>query len=222
MKKFTSAVLAFAMLLSATLCSTSASALDTSAAVPQPNVTVVNLSENATAQKVQEIVDSTMVGFKRDDGSIIPVESVITIDDVSVPTYAGRMTQDENVYQVTVSAIVDGEQKRVSDSDKKNNDNVVASATLKMVWIDGPGLQNAIRDISGTLSVTKGTVTSAVVRWGEGTQSALQWESRDVTGKAAFGYLVEYQAISPKADYTIDFKGESWPLYMCVASSIFQ
>lgn len=224
MKRFMSLLLAMAMLfaLSAPALALDTSALDTSVVAPQSDMVVVNLSGSITSQEVQKIVDSTIVGLKKDDGTIVPVESVLTIEDVPVFTYANRMAQNENAYRVTVSATIEGDEKFVSKSDDNNSDYVTASALLQMIWIDGPGLQNAIKEVSGSLRVEKGTVTSATVRWGEGTQAASNWERRDVIGRSSFSYTANYQAIAPKADYQVEFKNSSWPLYMCVASSIFQ
>lgn len=190
MKRFMSLLLAMAMLfaLSAPALALDTSALDTSVVAPQSDMVVVNLSGSITSQEVQKIVDSTIVGLKKDDGTIVPVESVLTIEDVPVFTYANRIAQNENAYRVTVSATIEGDEKFVSKSDDNNSDYVTASALLQMIWIDGPGLQNAIKEVSGSLRVEKGTVTSATVRWGEGTQAASNWERRDVIGRSSFSY----------------------------------
>ena len=75
MKRFMSLLLAMAMLfaLSAPALALDTSALDTSVVAPQSDMVVVNLSGSITSQEVQKIVDSTIVGLKKYDGTIVPV-----------------------------------------------------------------------------------------------------------------------------------------------------
>lgn len=180
-KKMMSFVLAMAVCLS---LSTPAMALDEPSVDSTPSVKVVNLSEDITAQELQKIVSSTCAYTMQDDGTIIPIDSVITIEDASLEYCAERTLSAQKAYKVTLSATASNE-KIVVDSGSKNTSDIQASATLEMIWIDNFGLNNNIKSVSGSIHVIKGKVSEAVVQWGDGWVAG-GYEKRDVTNKTSY------------------------------------
>lgn len=211
-------ILAMAMCLS---LSTTALALEKPYVDSAPSVEVVNLSENITDQELQEIVSSTCAYTIQDDGTTVPIDSVITIKDISLDHCAERMFSNQKAYEVTLSATVSNE-KNVYDDGEKNTSNVQATAELRMTWIDNFGPSNAIKSVYGSRTVTKGTVTSAVVGWKE-FSTPREMVKKDVTHYSAFHYDCEnFVCIKPTAFYEIHFAGEAWPIYLQVTSSVLQ
>ncbi|BAK99161.1 hypothetical protein OBV_19630 [Oscillibacter valericigenes Sjm18-20] len=211
-KKLTSLALALVMCLSLYI---PAFALDNSPD-SNPEVRVVNHSDSITAQELQEIVSSTSAYLTLKDGTAVPVDSVVTVEDIAAPD----VSPNQNSYKVTLSATASSD-KIVSDSAEKNG-SVTASATLELIWVDGPELDNVIKKVSGTLNVVKGTVSEATVRYGIGWVSALQWTSKDVTGKTSFSYSPNLTVQCPKADYSIVFEEAMVAMSLSVSSSVFQ
>lgn len=220
-KKLTSLALALVMCLSLYI---PAFALDNSPD-SNPEVRVVNHSDSITAQELQEIVSSTSAYLTLKDGTAVPVDSVVTVEDIAAPDVspnqnAYNVSANQNSYKVTLSATASSD-KIVSDSAEKNG-SVTASATLELIWVDGPELDNVIKKVSGTLNVVKGTVSEATVRYGIGWVSALQWTSKDVTGKTSFSYSPNLTVQCPKADYSIVFEEAMVAMSLSVSSSVFQ
>lgn len=219
-KKVMSFILAMVMCFSLRI---PAMALDAPSVDPAPSVEVVNLSDDITAQALQEIVSSTCAYTIQEDGTAIPVDSVITIEDVSLAQGVERMSSDQKAYQITLSTTFSSEnEKEVSDYGDKDSSIVQATAELKMVWVDGPGLSNYIKTVRGSRTVTKGSVTSAVVGWKE-FSSPRNMVKKDVTTIASFYYnCQEYLCVKPTAFYEIHFSGDSFSIYLQTTASVFQ
>lgn len=189
----------------------------------QANIEIVNLSSNIGEEEIQKITDSVSANLVYEDGSEVPVNTVVTIEDISTLNSKMRTMSndaDSNSYQVTVSASAD--QKITSDSADKNTSKVVASATLQLIWTDNTGLNNVIDKVSGTRTVTKGTVSSATLKYGDGYRSSILWTTKDVTNMKSFSYSPNKTAADPSASYSILFKESSVALSLSVSSSIFQ
>ena len=198
-------------------------------AVAQPSqtndatVTVVNLSDSITTHEIDEIVSSTHACIKQKDGTVIPIESVVTIEDISEPSYYSNNTPDQKSYKVTVNATAsDGVDKIVSNSGNKNNENVNATATLTLVWTDGPGLENVIKEVSGTIRVDKGRITSSYVDWGNGWETAVNWHREQLRDVPRFVFYPTMKVPCPKDMYTIIFANDFLSLTVIVSSSVFQ
>lgn len=220
-KKVMSFALAIALSLS---LSTTVLATDNPSTDFSPNVTVVNLSNNLPDQELQEIVDSTGAYIKQDDGTIVPVSSTITVEDIPVTNRSRDTTSVENAYKVTINATLseDGNDKNVTDSKDKNSSAARATATLTIVWTDNFGIDNVFKEVSGSLRVDKGTVESAELRYGDSLTSALNWRTLDVKGRNEFSYYPNMTTPCPVADYSIKFEGDGFTLYVHVSSSMFQ
>lgn len=220
-KKVMSFALAIALCLS---LSTTVLATNNPSTDFSPNVTVVNLSNNLPDQELQEIVDSTVAYIKQDDGTIAPVSSTITVEDIPVTNRSRNTTSVENTYKVTINATLseDDNDKNVTNSKDKNSSAARATATLTIVWTDNLGPENEFKEVSGSLRVDKGTVESAELRYGDSLVSALKWRTVDVTGRDEFAYYPNWTTPCPVADYSIKFEGDGVTLYVHVSSSIFQ
>ena len=222
-KKLLSLAVAGAMMLSTMVVS--AGAVDVNHDVQSPaldsNVTIVNLSDNITSQQIQEIASATSACIKQKDGTTIPVNSVVTVEDVSMPVGLADTDSIPSAYKVTLSATASNEKEVYDNGDKKGADFDV-SATLGMIWIDGPGLDNVIKEVSGVRVVKKGTIDSAKVQWGDGWKSALTWTSKNVINRSTFLYRPNETVSCPKASYSIIPKGALVSLDLTVSSSVFQ
>ena len=148
-KKVMSFALAIALCLS---LSTTVLATNNPSTDFSPNVTVVNLSNNLPDQELQEIVDSTVAYIKQDDGTIAPVSSTITVEDIPVTNRSRNTTSVENAYKVTINATLseDDNDKNVTNSKDKNSSAARATATLTIVWTDNLGPENEFKEVSGT------------------------------------------------------------------------
>lgn len=103
----------------------------------------------------------------QEDGTEIPVDVMVTITELPQP-YHARQNANEKQYKITATM---SETKIKSDSSDWNTNEVVASQTLTMTWTDVPGNKNTIDNLSGSISVLKGTQDSSVVSWGQGSGS---------------------------------------------------
>lgn len=216
--------------------STSALAVDNG--VFTAEVTVVNLSNEITDEMLQEIVNSTSACLISEDGTTIPIDSVVTVEDVTSTEefefVNSDIIRDASVpckaYKVAVSA--KASDKTVVDSGSKNGSGYNGSATLELVWVDGPGLNNVIKKVSGSVTCYNNTtVEDAYVAWGNGWQSQAGWPEVDLTSKfanATNGKKVEYEewpdetVPCPKAISSTLFKGASSYLSLSASSSVFQ
>ena len=114
------------------------------------------------------------------------------------------------------------DEKIVADSGEKNGGTYNVAATLQMIWIDGPGLDNVIKEVSGTSRVLKGTMASAEVQWGNGWKSAVTWTSKNVINRSSFLYRPNETVPCPKAQYAIMMNGAMSDLVLTVSSSVLQ
>lgn len=197
------------------------------------NIEVVNLSQNIDAREIEEIKESVVSNIICEDGTEIPMTTVVTIEDASVSSNARAYSANaNNSYKITVSATADttqdttsaGNNSRKIDSDSadRNSKGVVASITLQLTWTDLSGVNNRLDKVSGSLTKTKGTVTKASLRYGDGYRSAILWTSKNVIGKTSFSYSPKMTAIDPSADYAVNFAESSVQLYVSVSASVFQ
>lgn len=224
-KKITALLLTIAMFVSMMVPAYALDTADTTDISDDPKVTLVNLSTKITTQELDKIMDSVGAKMVMKDGTVIPIDCVVTVEDVTeeISPVSQYSASSEKSYRVTVQA--DATDKTSDDKGKQSGSDYDISATLKMTWTDGSGTNNILKDVSGTLTVVKGTVSSGQLRWGDGMTSALIWAKRDVGAKSSFSYSPNFPAVKPSADYSVQMKtSESFsnPLYLYVSSSIFQ
>ncbi len=196
----------------------SAFAFSTDDVTNTANVTVVNCSQSITAQQITEIKEAVDSYVILNDGTKVPAESVVTIEDVSTDEYSCYSLSPNNTYKVSVQARASTD-KIVSDNDYKNKGETNASITLEMVWTDVTGPNNVLKEVSGTLSVIKGTVVSGEVKWGDSIMGG-NWAKRDVGSSSSFSYTPDFSTYCPSASYTVQFTDCN--LYAKVSASIFQ
>lgn len=223
LKKITASVMAVATLAVGTIGNYETFTFAANMEDEQANIEIVNLSSNISEDEIQKITDSVCAKLVCEDGSEVPVDTVVTIKDVSTSNSKTRTMSDNadsNSYQVTVLASSD--QKIVSDSNDKNTSKVVASATLQMVWTDKTGTKNVLNTVSGTRTVKKGTVSKATLKYGNGERSSILWTKEDVTSKSSFSYSPNITVSDPSALYDISFEEGGISLYLSVSASIFQ
>ena len=222
-KKMLSLAVAGTMMLLSMVVSAGAIDVNHDAQSPasDSNVAVVNLSDNITSQQLQEITSATSACIKQKDGTTIPVDSVVTVEDVSMPASLADTGSTSSDYKVILSATASDE-KIVADSGEKNGGTYNVAATLQMIWIDGPGLDNVIKEVSGTSRVLKGTMASAEVQWGNGWKSAVTWTSKNVINRSSFLYRPNETVPCPKAQYAIMMNGAMSDLVLTVSSSVLQ
>ena len=219
-------ILSFIMIGSVLLSSSTMWAQEKEVAFEE-KVKVINLTENITDECIDEITDSVSASLVYQDGTMVPTDMVITIEDISNTNSRNISNLIEKRYQVTVEASVSevtdeaNARKIVNDSAYKNGD-VVASATLQIIWTDVFGPENILNEVSGTLEVVSGTVKSGTVKYGDGFYSAVGWTEKNVGSRKSFTYNPNETAFIPTADYWVYFKDELFGLHLSVSSSLFQ
>ncbi len=177
----------------------------------EAKVEVIALSEDISEATINEISNSVYAAVVYRDGTNVPIDSVVTIE--RLPTTVQLST---NSYAVTLSGKVD------DDKANKSTSHTNATATLKLIWTDGPQLNNSIDEVSGTLNVVKGKVLSGKVRYGDGWRSAMLWTKKDVGASSSFSFFPQVKASDPSADYSITFEDENVVMYLKVSASVFQ
>lgn len=206
LKRFTITALAVAMCLS--LGTTSfASAPE---AVQNPNVRVINQSEHISAQEIQKLSDSVSASFVKEDGTVIPVETEITIEDVATNARSAG-----NTYRASVRA----NSKVSSGSNDKNSQGVTASAYAAITWTDVPGIYNNLDYIEGNVDITKGVMSSSKAEYGD----SKHWMDKmtyPIGKKTSFSKSVDLQVATPYLVYTVFFKDAGY-LEVKAKASVF-
>lgn len=201
--------------------------------VTNENIEIVNLSQNIDASDIEEIKDSVVSNIVYEDGTEVPMSTVVTIEDASVSSNARSYSfNDNDSYKVTVTATADTTQdtssassnsrKIDSDSADKNSEGVVASVSLQLIWTDLSGTSNRLDKVSGTFTLKEGTVKKATLSYGDGYRSSILWTTKNVTNKTSFSYSPRISAVDPSASYSATFKDASFTLYVGVSASVFQ
>lgn len=185
------------------------------------SVTVLNCSDKISARQIAEIKESVGAYLTLNDGSEVSIPSVVKIEDVQTDGVSAYSLSPENSYMVSLEVDLP-EFKSVGDSGSQNFSGIQVSATLSMVWKDGPGLENVIYSVEGTKKVVKGKESWSKVRWGNGWQSTILWTEKNVTGQGYFYYLPGDVVPCPKAEYSILMDGAPWTLVLTVSSSVLQ
>lgn len=196
------------------------------------NIEIVNLSQNIDKSEIEEIKDSVVSNIVYEDGTEVPMATVVTIEDAAVSSNARSYSSSNNSYKVTVTGTADTTQdtssasnnsrKIVSDSADRNNKKVVASISLQMIWTDVPGdVNNILNKVSVSRTVTSGTVSKATVSYWD------QWDpanevSKNITKKTSYSCSPNMCAIDPSASYGVHFEESIVQLYVSVSASIFQ
>lgn len=223
-KKLLSTAVAIAMV---TCMGTTAFAMDKSLGEIESNIEVINLSDNISIQTIQEIASSVESSLIYDDGTVVPVDAIVTIEDISITNYHSSEVSLQNSYKVTLDTSISEQtetpnsRKIDSDSDDKNG-SVVASATLELIWTDGPGLDNVIDKVSGNLTVEKGRVSDGEVRYGDGWRTIAFWTKKDVGSASSFSYRPSITVPDPSAVYYVDFENETFGLSLRVSANVLQ
>lgn len=196
------------------------------------NSEIINLSSKISEEQLQEIKSSVCSKLVYEDGLNIPVKSTVKIEDMSLSNNTSVFFRNNlNSYKLSVSTVVDEKEllntssetsKTVSDSSERNTSDVAATIELDLVWIDGPGLNNKIYSVHGKRTVTRGTVSSATLKYGNGYDSAFIWTSVDVKNNSDYTCTPNIYASKPAALYDVTFRESRVSLYVDVAASIFQ
>lgn len=196
------------------------------------NIEVVNLSQNIDASEIEEIKDSVVSNIVYEDGTEVPMATVVTIEDAAVSSNARSYSSSNNSYKVTVTGTADTTQdtssasnnsrKIVSDSADRNNKDVVASISLQMIWTDVPDdANNILNEVSVSRTVTSGTVSKATVSYWD--PWALENKvSKNITKKTSYSCSPNIYAIDPSASYGVKFEENVVQLYVSVSASVFQ
>ena len=208
LKKMLLMVLVIVMIAS---MSTSVFAVQTSKEAAESNIEVVALSADIDASVLDEIENSVGACLVYKDGTTAPIDAVVTVE--KMPTTAKSAA---DTYAVEVRSKLD------SDTADRNTSHTNASARLKLLWTDGPKLENIIDEVSGTLDLQKGKVTSGEVRYGNGWVSSALWTVKNVGGASSFRYLPNMRANDPSASYSLGFEGELFTMYLHVSANVFQ
>ena len=93
---------------------------------------------------------------------------------------------------------------------------------VRLLWTDGPDIQNVIDEVSGTLHVEKGKVLSGTVLYGNRMVSSMLWTKKEVGSAPSFTFRPNMTVMSPAASYSVGFEDEIFGLSLSVASTIFQ
>lgn len=214
MRKILSLALSCTMVLGIMIPSVSAQDLTPDM---EPEVTVVNLSESISTQEVQEIVSSTTAYFTLEDGTTVPVDSVVTIEDAPLTRSA---LPGQNAYQVTISAAASNE-KVVTNANEKNG-SVTATAVLSMIWIDNLGFNNVIKEVWGSRVIYVGTEKKGTLIYGNYGSSTVGWTKHIVTGPVEFRFYPNKKVDCPSAKYTVSFNETNSELTVKVTATVRQ
>lgn len=171
-----------------------------------PNVRVVNHSTQISEQALQELVNDINVSMEYDDGSVIPVNSVITVEDITSNNKSKTGAQE---YQVSVRSKIE------SDADSKNNEGVSASIYLELRWIDNPFGNNVFESIEGNVDIDKGTISSSKVVYCDMLTAAAN-KNLNLGTKTSFYKYLGYEAFQPHASYHVKFVDATWELNVSV------
>lgn len=221
-KKITALLLTIAMLVFTVV---PAFAVDTA---DMSEVTIINLSEKITAQELYEVKNSIGAKAIFDDGTIIPLDSVVTIEDFKeteedIPYRLYNVEESpQKSYKITVQTEASSDNdKIVSNSDDRNGKTYNVSATLQLIWTDGPGFDNCLKKVSGTITVLKGSVSKATVGWGDWTSPSI-YAKRDVTDKSSFSYSPNYKTANPGSNLSVQIVDCTFSISISANASITQ
>ncbi len=176
------------------------------------NLEIITLTNNISQQTINEITSDLGASIVYDDGSVVDIPAIVTIEEIFATT---RNLSDLNRYAVTLSAKWD------TDCADKNTNNTSASATLKLRWFDGPGLENVLEYVETTLDLTKGEVEKGTLEYGNGWLNVSHWKSEDVGSSSKVQVYPNLTLQDPSARYILRFKNDTASLLLKVSASIF-
>ena len=175
-------------------------------------VSVINNSENIDENMIEEILETTSAALIYDDGTVIPLETEIVIEDIG----SSEITRSGgNIYSVTSTTKIDIE------SADKDDENVLATVTLQMIWEDVLGPVNKLVNYSGEIRVTKGTMKTVKISYGNAYEMAdaecyeMNWSLKTFYGDVNKNY------VAPFVSCDVKFKDAKYSLYVMVKSSVF-
>lgn len=186
-------------------------ALQTNAYETNENISVIPLSSGISERTLNKIANSVETNLVYKNGTVVPIEAVVTVEKLP-----SLLKSEKDAYSVSVRLKVD---YAIAD---KTTSKTNAVATLKLLWADGFGFDNYIDEVSGTLNLYSGRVTSGEVRYGDGFQTAIAWTQKNVGSRPSFSYSPNMRVKKPTADYTLKFAGESFAMCLKVSSNILQ
>ncbi|MDR2953460.1 MAG: hypothetical protein LBV43_00060 [Prevotella sp.] len=213
MKKLISAILAMAMV--ATM-GASAFAED---AVPSSEVTIETLTENISQEIVTDIKESVSSGLRYADGTVVPVDSFVTIEEAPVMRARSQGIDDPQTYLVTVRA---GVKKTDSDTEDRNSGSKSASIYLQLTWTDNAGTGNVLNSLSTRLTNSGFKVTSGTLKYGDGSRSAATWTTKNIGSTSSYSISPNLTTYDPAASYTVMLEGELFSLFTTVGANVFQ
>lgn len=190
-----------------------AMAADSLACAGEQDVKVVNLAKNISPESIQEIVNDVSATLVHTDGSVVQLETTITIEDVTQTPLRMLEAPSANTYQVRATSKVE------SDSDNKNDEGVSASIHLSMRWTDVPGPQNILESLWGSVDLSKGRIESSRVQYGDALRGGRT--TKNLGTQTSFSLNLNSLETSPTAVYQVYFVGASFYLNVSVTPSIW-
>lgn len=175
-------------------------------------VKIVNNSENITDDAISELVRDVNTSFVCNDGTIIPTDTTITINDISPLSI---QSNNSKKYQIDVKSNI----KVEADSDNKNNEGVTASIHIKLYWDDVLGPENIFHSVEGHVDITQGTIKDSTVTYGAlGVPATIN--TLNLGTKTSFKQNVNIIAQTPTANYVVYFKDAVFQLNVSVTPSV--
>jgi hypothetical protein len=141
-----SAALIFALLTGATIAA-------------EPEQDEYSIRANQIEQMLQDS-DFVSASFTDNNGKEIPL--AVTFSVRAVPTFRLYDSIGEHEYVITATA------KTTSNS----NSNSSIRITLNMHWTDVLGPKNILRELSGSYSLSSGSVNGSSIQWGQSVQDS--------------------------------------------------
>lgn len=205
-KKFVSAILAMALCVGATGTALAATPENT-------NVQVINRSSKISQQAINELVNDVSASLTYKDGTTVPVETTVVVEDVDSYVAKARGFNENNTYRVTAETKVE------SDSDNKNDEGVNASVNISLYWQDRLGVNNYFESVEGGISLIKGSIRSSTLHYG-GLESGYTMYTKNLGTKKSFDVNVGMYVLTPTASYHVQFDNAIFELNVSVTPSV--
>lgn len=183
-----------------------------------------NTTDPVAVESQNCIIDDNEIMAEVKASEMLPDDWDIDINAKKISSSLARTLTDEddlgdNNYIVEVNAT----SKPEIESKKYNSNGIDVTMHLTMVWLDVKGTKNVLQTLSGSNTLTKGTITSGTIYWGD-TASELRGsasvgknsfsKSINYTSQDGFGRLYGMYKLLIKGD-----GGKTYPVELKVTSS---
>lgn len=175
-------------------------------------VSVVNNSSNIDNETLEEIIESVEASLVYNDGNVVPLETEIVVEDIGSNMLSRSAGQ---TYSVRAATKVD-----IKAADK-DDEGVIATVVLKMIWEDNPGVDNRLMSYNATFNVSKGSIKKVTIQYGNAYEMARAKKIEVYGNRYSYYSDVEKIYFAPFVSCDVQFVGANYSLYVMVKSSVF-